>query len=118
MFLDAETSEPVFETLAPKGAALLDEKMPGWADKIDLDELQLNDQCNCVLGQVYGGYDDGTAELFGYIFDDAREGDVPDWGTARAYGFDAGFMNGEFTGFGDLQKEWEYLIEQRRTVDT
>lgn len=35
-----------------RGAALLDEKMPGWASKIDLEELQLESGRRCVLGQL------------------------------------------------------------------
>jgi hypothetical protein len=35
------------------GAALLDEKMPGWYKKIDLDSLELSDERHCVLGQLF-----------------------------------------------------------------
>jgi hypothetical protein len=36
-----------------RGAALLDEREPGWAEKIDLDTLDLSSSCGCVLGQLY-----------------------------------------------------------------
>jgi len=36
-----------------KGAALLDERTPGWASKIDLEELYLGDGRRCVLGQLF-----------------------------------------------------------------
>lgn len=36
-----------------KGAALLDEQMPGWASQIDLNRLQLSDSTHCVLGQLF-----------------------------------------------------------------
>ena len=36
-----------------KGAALLDEKLPGWESNIDLDRLQLADTNECVLGQLF-----------------------------------------------------------------
>jgi hypothetical protein len=51
-----------------RGAALLDERMPGWEAKIDLDRLDLNSAWDCVLGQLYGqddrnGYDRGKLML-------------------------------------------------------
>ena len=39
-----------------KGAALLDEMRPGWAEGILLDHLQMSSVCACVLGQVYGAF--------------------------------------------------------------
>jgi len=38
--------------LVARGAALLDERLPGWADQIDIDSLKMSDDCNCVLGQL------------------------------------------------------------------
>jgi hypothetical protein len=38
-----------------RGAALLDEKRPGWAGEIVLDRLAMN-SCNCILGQLYDSY--------------------------------------------------------------
>ena len=54
----------IFKDLSPKdlatftervqsGARLLDEKMPGWHDLIDIDRLDLENTENCVLGQVF-----------------------------------------------------------------
>lgn len=48
---------------ARSGAALLDKKEPGWKDKIDLAKLDLADGCLCVLGQVYGMFEDGEIAL-------------------------------------------------------
>lgn len=36
-----------------KGARLLDEKVPGWAEKIATERLNIAHVCNCVLGQVF-----------------------------------------------------------------
>lgn len=38
---------------AAKGADLLDEQMPGWADRINLSILELEDKTMCVLGQLF-----------------------------------------------------------------
>lgn len=37
-----------------KGAALLDERVPGWADRIDRMRLAVSDGNACVLAQVVG----------------------------------------------------------------
>jgi hypothetical protein len=39
------------------GAALLDEKLPGWDKDIDLGFLDLASPCRCILGQLH--YDEG-----------------------------------------------------------
>jgi hypothetical protein len=48
-----------------RGAALLDEHAPVWPTKINLDTLNLSDCTYCVLGQVYGDYEDGLRALDG-----------------------------------------------------
>lgn len=45
------------------GAALLDEKVPGWRTKVDLDIFELRSTEDCILGQVFGDYGVGTREL-------------------------------------------------------
>ena len=46
-----------------KGAALLDEKHPGWREKINIDKFDI-DHCNfCVLCQLYGSYFNGLNQL-------------------------------------------------------
>jgi hypothetical protein len=35
--------------------ALLDEKMPGWVDRIDVDTLRIDSLCHCVVGQLNQG---------------------------------------------------------------
>lgn len=39
-----------------RGIQLLDEKMPDWRDKIDPKTLDLANDCNCVIGQLFGSY--------------------------------------------------------------
>jgi hypothetical protein len=45
------------------GAALLDERLPGWRAAIDADSLDLSSGCDCVLGQVFGDFNKGEAVL-------------------------------------------------------
>jgi hypothetical protein len=48
-----------------KGVGLLNELMPGWASKIDLDRFDFKHHANCILGQLYGGYTTGLFTIFG-----------------------------------------------------
>jgi hypothetical protein len=48
-----------------RGAKLLDQKWPGWASKIKLNVLAMDDCVGCVLGQLAGDYEDGATKLFG-----------------------------------------------------
>lgn len=61
--LTAEETERARESVL-RGAAVLDKVEPGWELKIDLAELNLSSGCQCVLGQVYGEYDEGCEVLF------------------------------------------------------
>jgi hypothetical protein len=36
-----------------RGAALLDERRPGWWDEVDVGSLYLGDPTRCVLGQLW-----------------------------------------------------------------
>ena len=69
-----------------RGMALLDEKSPGWEQRVELDKLDQwegewtkgvdGEECGCVLVHVFGDYYDGlyelgvsqgTADLFGFV---------------------------------------------------
>jgi len=52
-----------YEARVARGVALLDERLPGWRDRIDLKKLRLDNACFCVLGQLYAG----TTTLYGYF---------------------------------------------------
>lgn len=45
-------SKEEFAANARRGAAWLDEHVPGWANKIDQTTLNLNSSDSCVLGQL------------------------------------------------------------------
>ena len=44
---------------AARGAALLDDRDAGWADRVDPGTLHLSDGSACVLGQLWGEYRHG-----------------------------------------------------------
>lgn len=60
----APTEVPLtVEERVRNGAAFLDERVPGWRERVDPDELAIQ-QCDyCVLGQVFGSVADGCASL-------------------------------------------------------
>lgn len=49
---------------ASKGAKKLDEVRPGWEAEVDQERLDIGSCHDCVLGQLYGGDDIGTAKVF------------------------------------------------------
>jgi hypothetical protein len=89
------------------GARWLDLHRPGWADRIDLDELDLSDPCACVLGQEYGSYAEAPEEL--WVEDDtcAKSG----FNATRVRDYER--IEVEFSALTDA---WRRLIEQRRAV--
>src|SRR5690349_3384032 len=50
-----ETALPLADRVAA-GAAFLDEVKPGWHKEIDVERLNLESSCRCVMGQLYGSY--------------------------------------------------------------
>jgi hypothetical protein len=87
-----------------RGAALLDERRPGWWDEVDVGRLSIRDCDLCVLAQLWGWYLDGRDELFGGV--DQED----DYYNARRHGFD----DAPFKALTDL---WRAAIEHRRAAD-
>jgi hypothetical protein len=81
------------------GAALLDRKVPGWAERIDLGTLSIASCTRCVLGQL-----DGAADGCGFD---------PD------FGFDAGDLDrnerviARLSEYAALDAEWKRVITER-----
>lgn len=70
---EAKTMNP-YTRRVKRGAALLDEKVPGWRDKIILSTLDFSR--GGILGQLFDGYKKGVRALF-YI--DMDDYDVGEW---------------------------------------
>jgi hypothetical protein len=47
-----------------RGAALLNERVPGWRERLQLRRLHMEDCEQCVLGQIYGDYVMGLDALW------------------------------------------------------
>ena len=98
------------------GIAILDEAVPGWKKEIDCETLDLSDCSMCVLGQVYGTYNEGltvlTKRLIKPGMSYAKENDITnkfasDHGfDERAFNEDGEVIEGSYT-FRDMTEAWE-----------
>ena len=89
------------EQRVANGAAYLDKILPDWLDQIDLAVFDVASPCNCVLGQVYGNFDDSPI--------DAR------WRLGQYAADDRGF-NGADEDLPELTDEWRRVITSCREV--
>jgi hypothetical protein len=78
------------------GAALLDEELPAWPERVRPERLNMADCFLCILGQIYGEYVAGL-EALGIL------GVTP--------GTDAGFHDEDPVA---LRDEWRRVIEARQ----
>lgn len=83
-----------------RGAALLDERSPGWFRRIDTDRLHIASSTQCVLAQLYTGYDLGKEAL-----------DIA-WGESARHGFVCG--DGPVCVCDWLTDIWKGEIARRR----
>lgn len=85
------------------GMELLDEKIPGWTKKIELESLNIAFSHDCILGQLFGNYLRGLRHL------SLKEGDN--------FGFDSGEHASDETIYitqSDLIEAWKNAIRKRR----
>jgi hypothetical protein len=92
-----------------RGVALLDQAAPGWANKIDLGFLNLEDACNCVLGQVYN-----TGRAYPTGFDIGLE-QLHAEGLGWYYGFDISEDQSDPVTYAVLDQEWVRIIKERQS---
>jgi len=94
-------SEIDYAARVAKGAALLDEKRPGWEQLIDLDILDIEDGTRCVTAQLSGqnAWYTGMQQLGLNVR------------TYTDHGFRAD--DGELRDYSALNTLWEDLISKR-----
>lgn len=79
-----------------RGMELLQERYgEEWVDHISPENLDLGDGGSCILGQVYGGYNDGLGKLR------IRNGSI--------YGFDS---DNSGINYEDLNKAWKKVFSK------
>ena len=62
---NGERRDDLIQVAVERGATILDQHVPRWADLIDLETLNMPSCSNCILGQLYGDFDSGATKLFG-----------------------------------------------------
>lgn len=48
---------------ATAGAEWFDEHHPGWYTRVNPDTLNIGDDCNCVVGQLFGSFSETAGRL-------------------------------------------------------
>ena len=107
LFVDHEHQEAVFQMAdkmntgewgiekanndVRKGIQLLDERIPDWRGRVNPRYLDMHSGCQCVLGQIYGDYQEGC-EILGIDGED--------------YGFDSG----EDYSYRELDTAWKEAL--------
>ena len=86
-----------------RGAALLDERRPGWWKGIDLGRLDIKSDCNCIAGQLGGSYMPGVESLGLYVME-----------VEAAHGFEFEESTAEYPA---LTEAWRELIQRRRLAE-
>jgi hypothetical protein len=94
-----------------RGAALLDEKQPGWEYEIDPGTLDLANGCLCVLGQVFGNFYASIGWMTGETRGQAH------FPLASEYGFWAPTSNAVWTSEIGNQINAEYHALQNAWIE-
>lgn len=107
-------SEIDYAARVQRGAALLDEKWPTWAQDIDLDTLNIRSASSCVTAQYAGSQGEEP------YFETGRDLLDLDNRAYELHGFNAdGDSTGENwhpEGYNTLTTLWRSLILQRRSA--
>lgn len=84
-----------------RGAELLDKNRPDWWLKIDLEKLDMESCCYCILGQLFLTYGEALRRLNIHSYDED-------------FGFDGNAGAGRNLILESLDLEWRALIAKRR----
>lgn len=97
------------ETRVARGVALLDERLPGWVERIDLYKLDLASGCRCILGQEFRGHVSESSYSNGYLIGlDELFNDDDDEAARHGFTVEVG------EPFAALEVEWRRVILARR----
>jgi hypothetical protein len=104
---------PPMHARVAAGAALLDQRRPGWRAQVDPGRLDLLDWRADVLGQLYGSFGAGVRTLTPGL----GEAEVDAW--TIAHGFDLGEADlaraaGPVAAYRVLTELWQAEVTRRR----
>ncbi len=91
--------------LVQRGAEFLDERIPGWVDRIDTGSLDISSSVNCILGQLYSGR---RTDVSPYL--DHRN----ELGLSIAESASMGFASSSTEVSQQLDREWTRVISNCR----
>lgn len=83
------------------GMDLLDEKVPGWRDRIDLKNLNMGSCESCILGQLFNDFGLGLKKL-----------DIDLYDTTI---FELAFEKSSGESYTQLTKNWKQALSEERT---
>lgn len=94
-----------------RGIKFLDENVPDWHDRVDVQKLDLGSCQECILGQLYGSFDDGYRELGLSTIESAELGldSQPVSLPVADYHFFDGMISGEY---GLLTEAWKLALDK------
>mgnify|MGYP001574901318 CR=1 FL=1 len=111
-----------YQAAVNRGVRLLDKVKPKWEEKIDLSTLRLSSPYNCILGQLYGEFNDGSQQLYEDALSVVRNIRKSSYSFLAidegGYGFnvlDAGGSYEEFISY--LTELWTAVIEKRMAAE-
>lgn len=93
-----------------RGSALLDEKKPGWNFDVVPERLDMTSTSLCIVGQVYGDYDEYVGPLFGYDGYGESEQDAIEHGFITPHEQDE---ESDYVPWALMDRVWSYLLEAR-----
>lgn len=91
-----------------KGAAVLDRIRPGWALQIWAPGLDISDCMDCMLGRLYGSFEEGIRSIpeIGYS--------AADYGFVSTQGTNEEWESESYS----LTLEWRRVIAERRAASS
>jgi hypothetical protein len=103
---------PALARRVAAGARLLDRHYPGWHRRVDPEVLDALDTGRCVLGQLFGGYEQGLDELTDCRCDKVAGYHRNPVAWAAAHGFDLDVAEPR-AAFGELTVAWRAELVRR-----
>jgi hypothetical protein len=97
---------PHVAKVVARGAALLDDEIPGWAARVNLSVLDVSDCTRCVLGQLFA--EDDPDSPYGWGLHELGLDSLSD----AAYGFEQ--SDNYDHDYDDLTVEWRRVIAARQ----
>lgn len=109
----------MYEEQINRGIAVLDEKQPGWENRIDLKTLTLSSICHCVVGQLVGNvktavWEDASVKRYSsFLMELTGASERMHIVESVNYGFDLDPEFATYPNYDVLTAEWKTAIWAR-----